>query len=102
LLLPSQSESFGLAALEAMACGVVPVATRTGGLPEVIAHGRDGFLEPVGDIAAQSSRVTELLSNSALRGRMAAAARRTAESRFCTTRIIPEYEAFYREVIAAH
>ncbi len=50
LLMPSEMESFGLAALEAMACGVVPVATRVGGVPELITDGEDGFLEPVGDI----------------------------------------------------
>lgn len=99
LLLPSQSESFGLAALEAMACGVVPVATRTGGLPEVVSHGVDGFLEEVGDVDSQARRVIELLSSTALLGRMAARARRTAETRFCSTRIIPQYEEFYRRVI---
>lgn len=102
LLLPSQNESFGLAALEAMACGVVPVATNTGGLPEVITHGRDGFLEAVGDVGAQAGRVVEILTSGAVRGRMAAAARRTAETRFCTTRIIPEYENYYREVAGSN
>ncbi len=63
LLMPSEMESFGLGALEAMACGVPPVATRVGGLPELVTHGVDGFLEPVGDIAAQSRRVIELLTN---------------------------------------
>ena len=62
LLMPSEMESFGLAALEAMACGVVPVATRVGGVPELITHGEDGFLEAVGDIEAQAARVVELLS----------------------------------------
>ena len=55
LLLPSELESFGLAALEAMACGVPPVATNVGGVPELITSGVDGFLEPVGDIAAQAA-----------------------------------------------
>ena len=54
LLMPSELESFGLVALEAMACGVVPVATRVGGVPELITDGEDGFLEAVGDIAAQA------------------------------------------------
>ncbi|MEO8372968.1 MAG: N-acetyl-alpha-D-glucosaminyl L-malate synthase BshA, partial [Candidatus Solibacter sp.] len=61
LLMPSEMESFGLAALEAMACGVVPVATRVGGVPELITHGEDGFLEAVGDIDAQAARVLQLL-----------------------------------------
>ena len=67
LLMPSEMESFGLAALEAMACGVPPVATRTGGVPELITHGEDGFLEPVGDVAAQAARVVELLTDDAFR-----------------------------------
>jgi len=100
LLLPSQMESFGLAALEAMACGVVPVATRVGGLPELITDGKDGFLEPAGDVEAQAARVAELLTRSALLGRMGAAARRTAEARFCASLIIPRYEQYYAEIAA--
>ena len=73
LLMPSEMESFGLAALEAMACGVVPVATRVGGVPELITHGEDGFLEAVGDIEAQAARVVELLSDDSLHWRMAKA-----------------------------
>lgn len=101
LLLPSELESFGLVALEAMACGVIPVATNVGGLPEVIAHGKDGFLEAVGDIDAHATRVVEILSSSVIKGRMAALARRTAETRFCTTKIIPAYEAYYRRILDA-
>ncbi len=101
LLLPSRLESFGLVALEAMACGVVPIATRVGGLLEVVTPGRDGFLEEVGDIQAQSARAIELLTTSVLRARMAAAARHSAENRFCTTRIIPLYEQYYRKVLEA-
>ena len=62
LLMPSEMESFGLAALEAMACGVVPVATRVGGVPELITDGEDGYLEAVGDIEAQAARVVALLT----------------------------------------
>jgi glycosyltransferase involved in cell wall biosynthesis len=100
LLLPSQLESFGLVALEAMACGVVPVATNVGGLPELVTHGRNGFLEAVGDVEAHALRVIELLSSSVLRARMGHAARHTAETRFCSTRIIPQYERFYDQVLA--
>jgi N-acetyl-alpha-D-glucosaminyl L-malate synthase BshA len=99
LLLPSQLESFGLAALEAMACGVIPVATRVGGLPEVITPGVDGFLEEPGDVEAQARRAVEILSSSVLRARMRMAARRAAEQRFCTSRIIPLYERFYESVL---
>lgn len=103
LLLPSRLESFGLAALEGMACGVVPVATNVGGLPEVVTHGVNGFLEAVGDVEAQAARVVELLTSDSLRNTMSAAARHTAETEFCTTRIIPRYEGYYEEVLdAAH
>lgn len=98
LHLPSEMEAFGLAALEAMACGVVPVATRTGGVPDLITHGQDGFMEPVGDVDAQADRLAELLSDEALLNRMASAARRTAETRFCTDLIIPRYERYYKRI----
>jgi N-acetyl-alpha-D-glucosaminyl L-malate synthase BshA len=101
LLMPSELESFGLVALEAMACGVVPVATRVGGVPELVNHGEDGFLEGVGDIAAQASRVVELLSDDVLHHRMAMAGRWNAAEHFCTDHIIPQYERYYREVVDA-
>jgi L-malate glycosyltransferase len=101
LLMPSELEAFGLAALEAMACGVVPVATRVGGVPELITDGEDGFLEKPGDIAAQAARVVALLSDEALHARMAAAARKKAGGRFCAEKVIPQYEAYYEEVIKA-
>ncbi len=98
LLMPSEMESFGLAALEAMACGVPPVATRVGGVPELITDGHDGFLEAVGDTEAQANRVTALLTDDELWSDIATAARNTALTRFCTDRIIPQYERYYREV----
>ncbi len=101
LLLPSEMESFGLAALEAMACGVPPVATRVGGLPELVTDGVDGYLEVAGDIPAQARRAMELLSDEALHARMAQAARKTATERFCTDLIIPQYERYYAEVVGS-
>ena len=98
LHLPSEMEAFGLAALEAMACGVPPVATRTGGVPDLITHERDGYLEPVGDVEGQAGRITALLTDPGLHTRVAAAARQTAETRFCSDLIIPQYEAYYQEV----
>jgi N-acetyl-alpha-D-glucosaminyl L-malate synthase BshA len=98
LLLPSEMESFGLAALEAMACGVPPVATLGGGIGELVTHGQDGYLEEVGDVTSQAQRVIEILSDPVLHARLAAAARRTAETRFDSKRIIPLYERFYTEV----
>jgi N-acetyl-alpha-D-glucosaminyl L-malate synthase BshA len=100
LHLPSETEAFGLAALEAMACGVVPVATRTGGVPDLIRHEIDGFMEPVGDVERQAARLIELLSDDSLRTRMARAARESAERRFSTDLIIPKYEAAYQEVLS--
>ncbi len=99
ILMPSEMESFGLAALEAMACGVPPVATRVGGVPELITDGEDGYLEPVGEIARLAGRVTELVSDCALHERMAKAARRTASTRFCSDKIIPRYEDYYRQIL---
>ncbi|MGH9722385.1 MAG: N-acetyl-alpha-D-glucosaminyl L-malate synthase BshA [Bryobacteraceae bacterium] len=98
LLMPSEMESFGLAALEGMACGLPAVATRVGGVPELVTHGVDGFLEAPGDFVAQAARVTELLSDDAMYARLSAAARRTAVERFCTSKIIPQYEAYYEQV----
>src|SRR6266849_856274 len=101
LLMPSELEAFGLVALEAMACGVPSIATNAGGVPELITHGVDGFMEGVSDVDAQASRVIELLTDPRLHHRMAAAARQTAVSRFSTDRIIPQYEHYYEEVCGA-
>jgi N-acetyl-alpha-D-glucosaminyl L-malate synthase BshA len=98
LLLPSEQESFGLAALEAMACGVPAVATNVGGVPELITHGEDGYLEAVGDVEAQAARVVELLSDAALHQRMRDAARLTALTRFCSALVIPRYIQYYEEI----
>ena len=101
LLMPSELESFGLVALEAMACGVVPVATRVGGVPELITHGEDGFLEPAGDIAAQAARVVALLTDDELHYRMAKTGRWNAAERYCPDKILPLYEKYYSDVINA-
>jgi L-malate glycosyltransferase len=99
LLMPSELESFGLAALEAMACGVPPVATRVGGVPELITDGVDGYLETPGDIAAQAARAAALLTDEKLHRAISRAARQTASDRFCTDKIIPLYEQHYEEVL---
>jgi glycosyltransferase involved in cell wall biosynthesis len=77
------------------------VATRVGGVPELITNGEDGFLEPVGDIAAQAARVVELLRDDELHYRMSKAGRWNASERFCTDRIIPQYERYYEDVVNA-
>jgi N-acetyl-alpha-D-glucosaminyl L-malate synthase BshA len=99
LLMPSEMESFGLVALEAMACGVATVTTNVGGIPELVTHGVNGFMEPVGDIAAQAARAVELLTDDALHERIAAAGRARAMEQFSTERIIPQYERYYEDVM---
>ncbi len=99
MLLPSELESFGLAALEAMACEVVPIATRVGGIPEVIEHGVSGYLADVGDVDTMARYAIELLSDEAALRKMAKASRGVAQSRFCASKIIPQYEDFYRRVL---
>jgi L-malate glycosyltransferase len=99
MLLPSELESFGLAALEAMACEVVPIATRVGGLPEVIEHGKSGYLCEVGDVQAMAGYALDLLRDETNLRAMGKASRASAQSRFCSSKIIPQYEEFYRRVL---
>ena len=99
LLFPSETESFGLAPLEAMACETPVVATRTGGIPEVVTHGLDGFLGEVGDVDAMASYAIQLGKNKDLRIQMGKAGRKSAESRFHPNLIIPQYEAMYAEAL---
>jgi N-acetyl-alpha-D-glucosaminyl L-malate synthase BshA len=97
-LLPSQTESFGLAALEAMACGSPVVASRAGGLPEVVDDGVNGILEPVGSVEAMGRRAVELLRDPARHAGMRAAAIAKAEA-FSADRVVPMYEALYEETL---
>ncbi len=99
LLLPSESESFGLVALEAMACGVPVVASDVGGVPEVVPHGSAGFLAPVGDVEAMASAAIDLLGDRD-RWRDASRAAREAAGRFDARRVVPMYESFYEEVLS--
>jgi N-acetyl-alpha-D-glucosaminyl L-malate synthase BshA len=99
MLLPSQLESFGLAALEAMACEVVPIATNEGGVPEVIDHGKTGFLAAVGDVETMAGYAIDLLSDDAKLKQMGEQARASAQARFCASKIIPLYEKHYRAVL---
>jgi N-acetyl-alpha-D-glucosaminyl L-malate synthase BshA len=97
-LLPSQDESFGLGALEAMASGVPVVASRVGGLPEVVVDGVTGFLCPPDDVEAMAEASLRLLADL---DRFRAAASRHAAERFPAPSIVPQYEALYGEVLAA-
>jgi N-acetyl-alpha-D-glucosaminyl L-malate synthase BshA len=98
-LIPSGSETFGLAALEAMACGVPVVASDIGGLPELVVDGKTGFLCPLGDVDAFTERTRQLVTDDALHMRMAEAARGRANV-FEVDRIVPLYEAYYERVRA--
>jgi N-acetyl-alpha-D-glucosaminyl L-malate synthase BshA len=100
MIMPSAMESFGLAALEAMACRVPTIATRVGGIPELIEHNVNGLLYAVGDTGAMAEGAIALLSDPARLEAMATAARRTAQDRFCASRIIPLYESYYEQVLA--
>src|SRR4029450_10275350 len=107
-LLPSAQESFGLAALEAMACEVPVIASCVGGLPEVITHEENGFLHAPDDLEGMARSAVRGLTDEQLRrrgaggggrGGGAGAARRAVHQRFCDVKIVPIYEAYYREVL---
>ncbi|MGA2101798.1 MAG: N-acetyl-alpha-D-glucosaminyl L-malate synthase BshA [Candidatus Sulfotelmatobacter sp.] len=99
MLLPSELESFGLAALEAMACEVVPISTRAGGVPEVIDHGNTGYLADVGDVETMARYAIDLLNNEPRLREMGKRARAVAMERFCSTKIVKQYEDFYLRVL---
>jgi glycosyltransferase involved in cell wall biosynthesis len=99
-LLPSRLESFGLAALEAMACEVPVIATNAGGVPEVVENGVDGYLVEPGDVKLAAKYAIEILSR-ADRGReMGKQARIDARKKFCANDVIPMYERYYEQVLA--
>jgi L-malate glycosyltransferase len=98
-LLPSMQESFGLAALEAMACEVPVVASRVGGLSEVIEHGRTGFLHDLEDLDGMADSGVALLTNPELHAAIAAQGRRLVAEKFCADLIVPRYETFYTELV---
>ena len=99
-LLPSHEESFGLAALEAMACEVPVVASRVGGLPEVIDDGVTGYLCSPDDIGGMADRGVSLLTDGALKARIGRAAAASVRERFCADLVVPEYERCYHDVLA--
>jgi glycosyltransferase involved in cell wall biosynthesis len=100
LLLPSEQESFGLAALEAMACQVPVIASRVGGVPEVVDDGETGFLSEVGDVDKMAEDAVKLLIDPKLRREMGKRARASAVSRYSTDLVIPKYIEFYERVLA--
>jgi L-malate glycosyltransferase len=98
-LLPSEEESFGLAALEAMACGVPVVASDAGGLPELVSPGEGGFTFPIGDVDGMAARALSLLRDPVELARQKELARKRA-ARFATDTVVDRYEAVYRRLLA--
>jgi len=98
-LLPSQSESFGLSALEAMSCGVPVVASNIGGIPEVVIHGESGYVAELGDITRMAKYVKELLTNEKKWNLFSKNSRNIAEEKFNYKKIIPQYEKMYEELL---
>jgi L-malate glycosyltransferase len=100
LLLPSDLESFGLAALEGMASGVPAVCSKVGGLPEVIEDGVEGYLVPARDVKTMAARALDILTDPERREKMGRAARLRAQNEFCSDKIIPLYEKLYEDVLS--
>ncbi|TET34035.1 MAG: N-acetyl-alpha-D-glucosaminyl L-malate synthase BshA [Planctomycetota bacterium] len=100
LLLPSQTESFGLVALEAMSCEIPVVASDVGGIPEVVRHGECGYLAPVGDVSKMTEYALKVLGDNELRKKMGKNARDYAIENFSMEEIVARYEAFYEKVLA--
>jgi len=99
MLLPSENESFGLAALEAMASGAAVVTTNAGGMPEVVEDGVSGRLLDVGDVSGMSEAGVQLLQDKELHARISNAGRRVAQSIYSTEVVVPQYEAYYERVL---
>ena len=99
LLLPSELESFGLVALEAMACEVPVIATRVGGVPEVVRDGIDGFLYDVGDVRGMADGCLSILNKPQVRDNLGKAAREHANRDFCASNIVLKYEELYSRTI---
>ncbi|MEC0373262.1 N-acetyl-alpha-D-glucosaminyl L-malate synthase BshA [Paenibacillus chibensis] len=99
LLLPSEKESFGLVALEAMACGVPTVGSMAGGIPELVVHGETGFLAPIGDTKRMADYTIQLLSNEALAANFLEACLKRACREFADGLITQQYEQIYYRVL---
>ena len=99
MVMPSELESFGLAALEAMACKVPSIATRVGGVPELIDDGVTGLLYPVGDVEEMAAGAVGLLKDRDRLEAMRDAGRKTAQKRFCSSLVVPHYVRYYEQVL---
>ncbi|MEP6991692.1 MAG: N-acetyl-alpha-D-glucosaminyl L-malate synthase BshA, partial [bacterium] len=100
-LLPTKSESFGLSALEALACGVPVIGARSGGLPEVVRDGETGFLREAGDVEGMAAAGIALLTDERRWAEVSALAASDARDRFGQEAVVAQYEAFYRRAIGA-
>jgi len=98
-LIPSQSESFGLAALEAMACGLPVVSSSVGGLPELVRHNETGFIAEIGDVDRMAKYTLELLSNEKKYNLFSENARQRAVNKFDTSKVVPLYEEYYEKIL---
>ncbi len=98
-LLPSEQESFGLAALEAMSSEVPVVASKVGGLPEVIRHGKDGYLAKVGDLETMAEYCLKILTNDGLAEKMGKQARMRVLEKFTTEKVVPQYLSLYQRTL---
>jgi len=98
-LLPSKNESFGLAALEAMSCGVPVIAARTEGIPEVVTHGELGFLSEVGDVDDMARNCIRLLQDKALYQKISSEGRKVAVEKYGREKLISKYEDYYYQVL---
>ena len=98
-LIPSQSESFGLSALEAMACGLPVVSSSVGGLPELVGHNESGFIAEIGDISRMAKYAIELLTNEKKYKIFSQNARERAVKKFDTNKVVPHYEDYYKKVL---
>jgi len=98
-LLPSDTESFGLAALEALSSGVPVIGTSLGGLPEVVENGKSGFLLPLGDVEGMAKKALELLKNPDRLKQLKENARERAVKHFDSQLVIPKYEQFYQKIL---
>jgi L-malate glycosyltransferase len=100
-LLPSAQESFGLAALEAMACELPVVAARVGGLPEAVEDGATGYLCPLDAVDVMAARAIDLLTDEAHRLRIGRAAAERVRAHFCSEDVVPLYEQCYRDLLSS-